>query len=125
MDFKEWKSNRKARKYERMDPYDKEELRLHEYLSKLELGTPEYDKAQTELKNINEMRESSHESKRRISKADKGGIIRQALGIAGTICGIGALGYYEMRGNTFTGEKRTLADGLTRIVARFMEARKG
>ena len=124
MDYKEWREKRKARRFEKMDPYDKEELRLHQYLSTLELGSAEYDKAQSELKAVNEMRESSHESKRRISKSDKGGIIRQGLGIVGTLLGIGAVGWYEMKGNTFTGEKRTIADGLTRAVARFMEARK-
>ena len=125
MNLKEFKANRRAKKLERMDPYDKEEMRLHAYIATLELGSAEYDKAQSELKAVNEMRESSHESKRRISKSDKGGIIRQGLAIVGTIAGIGAVGYYEMKGNTFTGEKRTIADGLTRIVARFMEARRG
>ena len=125
MDYKEWKAKRKARKYEKMDPYDKEEARLHSYIATLELGSQEYDKAQDELKKVNEMRESSHESKRRISKQDKGGIIRQGLAIVGTIAGIGAVGWYETNGFTFTGEKRTIADGLTRTIAKFMEARRG
>lgn len=114
MDFKAWKEKRKAKKYERKDPYDKEELRLLTRLNSLTMGTEEYKECQAELKNINAMRSESRESKRKISKQDRGSIVLKILG--GVTGGLGLLAVIkaEKDGLTYTGEKRTIMDSICR-----------
>lgn len=98
------------------DPYDLEERKLHEYILSLDVSTPEYAEAQSKLKNVNIMRAESRESRRKLDKAGRASVWTKILGGIGTLAGIGALGYYEMKGNTFSGEKRKLADGLSNLV---------
>ena len=100
----------------KQDPYDEQEERLHEYIRTLECGTDEFKEAQSELGKVCDMRERSRESRRSLDKQGRASIWVKILGGAGTLAGIGALGYYEMKGNTFSGEKRKLADGLTNLV---------
>ena len=107
----------------RVDPYDAEEKRLHEYIATLNCGSEEYKEAQSELKNVNVMREQSRESRRKLDKAGRASVWTKIIGGIGTLCGIGALGYYEMKGNTFSGEKRRLADGLSNLVVNLFRNR--
>lgn len=120
MKFKEWKMKRREKKEARRDPYDKEELRLQLALMELTPGTPEYKEVQAELKAIVGTRSESRESKRKIAKSDRGGIIMKVLGIAGTIGGVVTIAKFERDGMVFTGEKRSLMDALTRTIGNFM-----
>lgn len=106
----------------KIDPFDAEEMKLHELLARLDAGTDEYAKAQQQLKMVCTTREESRESRRRITKADRGGIIKKVLGGAVTLGGVLMLGRYEMDGFTFTGEKRTFADTFVRTLGRFFGA---
>lgn len=110
--FEKIREKRKTKK-EIRDPYSVEEVRLVLKLKELEPGTPEYQEIQTELKNTNIMRGESRESKRRISKQDKGGIIIKVLGILGAGAGIGSIIWAETKGMAFTGEKRKFMDSIS------------
>lgn len=114
MNVKDWMKRRKERKEGKKDPYDKEELRLLLRLQKLNPGTEEYKEAQAELKNINQMRGESRESKRKIAKADRGGIVLKVLGLVGGGVGLFSVIKAERDGLTFTGEKRTVMDAICR-----------
>lgn len=107
----------------KVDAYDAEEMRLQQYLSTLDVTTDEYDKAQSKLKTLCSTREISREGRRRFTKDGRASIWTKIIGGIGTLAGIGALGYYEMKGNTFTGEKRKLADGLTNLVTNLFKNR--
>lgn len=98
------------------DPYDSQEERLHAYIAELDPGTDEFKEAQNELEKVSIMRDKSRESRRKFDKAGRAGFWTKIVGGVGTLLGIGAIGYYEMRGNTFSGEKRKLADGLSNLV---------
>lgn len=111
--LKTWKEKRKA-KQEAKDPYLVQEIRLNLKLRDLEPGTEEYEKIQQELKATNLMRADSRESKRRISKSDKGGIVIKLLGILGAGAGLGSIIWAEHKGLTFTGEKRSVMDSIAR-----------
>ena len=118
--FKEWKDRRKTKREEKRDPYDKMEVRLQLKLLDLEPGTEEFKECQAELKNIVSTRSESKESKRRIAKGDRGGIIVKTLGILGTIAGVVTVARYEREGMVFTGEKRTWMDSLVRTMGNFL-----
>lgn len=105
---------------QKLDAYDLEEQKLHEVLAKLEGGTDEYEKAQKQLKEINIMRKEHRESKGKMSPSDKAGILRKILGGGVTIGGVCLLSHYESKGNIFSGEKKSLADGLTKVLCRFI-----
>lgn len=111
--FKKLKEKRETKKAIR-DPYSVEELRLNLQLQKLTPGTPEYKEIQQELKATNQMRAESRESRRRISKTDKGGIIIKILGLGGAAAGLFSIIKAERDGLTFTGEKRTVMDAISR-----------
>ena len=114
MTKEERRERRKAKKEAKQSLYDKEELRLQLKLCKLEPGTEEYQQVQSLLRNNNNIRSESRESKRRISKADKGGIIIKCLGIVGAAFGVGSIIWAEKQGMTFTGEKRSIMDAISR-----------
>lgn len=105
------------------DLYDDQERRLHEYIATLECGTDEFDRAQMELAKTNEMRDKSRESRRKLDRAGRASLWCKIVGGVGTLLGIGALGWYEMKGNTFSGEKRKLADGLSNLVVNLFRSR--
>ena len=115
--FEKWKEKKESKKKKR-DPYYVEELRLTTLIQELKPGTEEYKEIQQELKNNNQMRGESAESKRRISKADKGGIIIKCLGILGAGAGIGSIIWAETRGLTFTGEKRKIMDSISTSIGK-------
>lgn len=100
------------------DPYDVEERRIHEYLSRLELGTPEFKDAQDQLKMVNENRKGSYESRKHLTISDRGGIIKKVIGGGITLGGVILLGRYEAKGQMFTGEKKPFADGLVKVFCR-------
>lgn len=115
--LKNRKEKREAKKKVK-DPYYVEELRLNLKLQELEPGTAEYKEIQQELKMTNQMRGESAESKRRISKQDKGGILIKLLGILGAGAGIGSIIWAETRGMTFTGEKRKIMDSISSSIGK-------
>ncbi len=102
------------RKEERRTSYDSEEQRLREMIAELDPFDERYDQLQTKLKNTLTMRDVSKESKRRIAKSDRGGILMKVLGVGGALAGGILIGKYERDGQTWTGEKRSFMDSLTR-----------
>lgn len=110
------KAKRKAKKEETADYYyDKQEKELLKAMDAMEDKNSEaFEKLQAKLKNINIMRAESKESKRRISKQDRGGIIIKVLGIFGAAAGVGSIIWAEHEGMTFTGEKRSIMDSICR-----------
>ena len=115
--FEKLKAKKEAKRKIK-DPYYVEELRLNLKLQELEPGTEQYKEVQQELKTTNIMRGESAESKRRISKADKGGIIIKVLGILGAGAGIGSIIWAETKGLTFTGEKRRIMDSISSSIGK-------
>ena len=90
-----------------------QEIRLRKKLAELEPGTEPYKDIQNELKMLISIRAESKESKRRISKSDRGGIIIKLLGIVGAGAGIGSVIWAESKGMIFTGEKRRFMDTIS------------
>ena len=117
MGFKEWKKKRKLRKLERADQYDLLEAKLKAELLKIDdVQSEDFRKVRQELKEINVIRAESRESKRRISKQDKGGIFIKLLSIIGAGAGIGSIILAERQGMVFTGEKRSVMDSISRAL---------
>lgn len=109
-----WKRGR-----ERNSFYNSEIARFRAKLEELEIGSPEYKEISAELKTLIDLRGNEAESVRRISKADKGSILRTLLGIGGTL----AVGYgvskFETDGHIFTGQKKNLISNLINMVKNF------
>ena len=124
--FREWREKRKQRALERLDDYDKIERSLKKKLLDLTPGTEEYEKVQGELKANNIIREESRESKRRISKKDKGGMIIKCItGLIG-LGGIGTMIWAERQDMTFTGEKRSIISSVARGIGKiFFDFKNG
>ena len=111
MSFKDrWKQFREGRQ----NLYDKEEDRLRLMIAELDPFDEKYDQLQAKLKNNISMRESSKESKRKICKSDRGGILMRILQIGGALAGGIMIGKFEKDGLTYTGEKRSFMDAVTR-----------
>ena len=130
MGYKDWKAKRKCRKEEkeaRKDPYTILERQLLNRCIAAEKGTDTFKELQSELKNVNIMRAESTESKRKISKQDKGGMLRKCIEGGVGLIGLGSIIYVERQGFMATGEKRTvltsIARGIGDVFAGF--ARKG
>ena len=123
MGFKEWRMKRKLKKEEKR-PYDVLERDVLDSLKSAMPGTDEYDRLQSELKNTNIMRAESKESKRRISKSDKGNIVLKVLGLVGGGLGLGSIIWSEYTGMTFTGQKRTVMDAISRGIGNIFVNRK-
>ncbi len=100
----------------KLDPFDAEAKRLQDYLATVQCGTEEYRAIQKDFLTNATMREQNRESRKKLDKQGRASVWTKIIGGVGTLLGIGALGYYEMKGNTFSGEKRKLADGLTNII---------
>lgn len=116
---KKWWNSRK-----KVDPYDAEEAKLHELLSRLTAGTVEYAAAQAQLKEVNAMRKDHYESKRRfMTISDRGALIRKLAGGGITLGGVILMSKYEMDGNTWTGEKRKIADGFASVISKFFQSK--
>ena len=107
------------------DMYDQEEYRLRKTLAEMDPYDEEYDKMQQRLKNNIQMKADSRESRRKICKSDRGGIIIKVLSIAGALGGAFMIGKFETDGMTYTGEKRSFMDALTRTFGNmFLSGRK-
>ena len=99
--------------------YDMECERIQQKMMTLEVGTDEYKKAQADLKEVIAMRGNDKESKRRISKGDKGQLLIKGLGIGGIIGSIFLMSKHEKDGYTYTGENRKWIDILCNNLGRF------
>ena len=99
--------------------YNEEIARHREKLVELDIGSQEYKDTQAQLKTLIALRGDEAESTRKISKADKGSILKTVLGIGGTI----AVGYgvskFEADGHIFTGQKKNLVSTLINMVKNF------
>ena len=107
-----WKQHREAKR----NLYNVEEKRLQAMICELDPLDENYDLLQAKLKNNLAMRETSKESKRKICKSDRGGILMKILGIGGALAGGIMIGKFEMDGLTYTGEKRSFMDSLTKTL---------
>lgn len=94
--------------------YDQEEQRLRVLICDLDPFDEKYDAAQAKLKNLISMRDASKESRRRICKSDRGNVLMKILGVGGAIGGAFLIGKFEKDGLTYTGEKRSFMDAVTR-----------
>lgn len=100
------------------DLYDIEEKRLRAIISDLDPFDEKYDQAQAKLKNTIAMRESSKESKRKIAKGDRGGLIRTILSVGGGLLGGIMVAKYEKEGMMFSGEKKNFMDGMISTIGK-------
>lgn len=99
--------------------YDLETERIQAKMATLEVGSDDYKKAQADLKELIAMRGNDKESKRRISKGDKGQLLIKGLGIAGIAGCIFGMSKFEKDGNTYTGEKKRWVESLVSNLGRF------
>ena len=111
---KEARAVRKDKRAARRDPYDIIEEKLQKKLVELDVDDEHFGDVQSKLKTNNIMRAESRESKRCISKQDKGGIIIKILSILGAGAGVGSIIWAEHQGMVFTGEKRSIMDAIAR-----------
>lgn len=111
MGLRDWFDRRKEN---RLNSYDAEEQRLREMICSIDPFDERYDALQAKLKNTIVMRDTSKESKRKIAKSDRGGIIMKILGVGGAIAGGIMIGKFEKDGLTYTGEKRSFMDAISR-----------
>lgn len=107
-------------KKKKTDAFDREEAKLIEYIDRIDCDSPEYERAQRLLKENSSVREASRESKKKLTKEGRGNVLLKVLGIGGTIGGIVTVALFEKNGMTYTGQKRTLMDSLTRIVGNLL-----
>lgn len=99
--------------------YDFECERIQNKLSTLDVGTDEYKKTQSDLKEIIAMRGNDKESRRRISKGDKGQLLIKGLGIGGILTAIFVMSKHEKDGYTYSGENRNWVNILCNNLGRF------
>lgn len=120
MGFAEWRENRKAKKEAKRDPYDILIRDLKLKLLKLDSGTEAFEKTRKELNEIVAIREKERDSKRKLTKQDKGGIIIKVLSILGAGAGIGSIIWAEKQDMVFTGEKRSIMDAISRGIGNIL-----
>ena len=101
------------------NPYDREEAKLIRYIDGIDCDSPEYERAQKLLKENSCVRESSRESKKRMTKEGRGNLWLKILGIGGTLGSIVTVALFERNGMTYTGEKRNVMDSLVRTASMF------
>ena len=99
--------------------YDLETERIQNKMATLEEGSDEYKQCLTDLKAIISMRGDDKESRRRISKGDKGQLLIKGLGISGIIGAIFMMSRHEKSGYTYSGENRKWVDILCQNLGRF------
>lgn len=108
-----------GRKDETKRFYDEEQKRIKQKIAELEVGTPEYKEAWELIKETDKSYADHKESRRKISKGDKGNLLVKALGILG-IGGIAfGMAKFEHDGGMFTGEKKRWADSIVGILSKF------
>lgn len=120
----EARAARKAKRAAKRDPYDQIEAAIQKKLLQTDVEADEFADLQARLKTNVVTRAESRESKRRISKQDKGGILLKILGILGAGAGIGSIIWAERQGMVFTGEKRSVMDAIARGIGQIF-VRKG
>lgn len=120
----EARAARKAKRAAKRDPYDQIEAAIQKKLLETDVDADEFADLQARLKTNVVTRAESRESKRRISKQDKGGIVLKILGILGAGAGIGSIIWAERQGMVFTGEKRSVMDAIARGIGQIF-VRKG
>lgn len=106
----------KQRREERKNLYDVEEQRLKVMIAEMDPFDDRYDLLQAKLKNNLAMRDTSKESRRKICKSDRGNVLMKILSVGGALAGGIMIGKYERDGMTFTGEKRSFIDSLTKTI---------
>ena len=99
--------------------YDEEQKRIREKIHELEVGTPEYKEAWDLMSSTNKNFAEHRESRRRISKADKGNLLVKALGLLGIGTVAFGMAKFEHDGGLFTGEKKRWADSIIGILGKF------
>ena len=99
--------------------YDMEIARIQAKMETLEVGSEEYKKSQTDLKEIIAIRGNDKESRRRISKDHKGQMLIKGLGIGGIVGSIILMSKHEKDGYTYSGENRRWVDILCNNLGRF------
>ena len=104
----------------RKDFFDSEQERIELEMAKCDVRSDEYKQLQGQLKDIIAIRGESRESRRRISKTDKGQLLIRGLTLTGALATICGIAKFEKDGNTFTGEKRSLIDTVGSCVGRFL-----
>ena len=120
MGFAEWRANHKAKKEAKRDPYDILIRDLKLKLLQLDSGTEAFEKTRKELNEIVAIREKERDSKRKLTKQDKGGIIIKVLSILGAGAGIGSIIWAEKNDMVFTGEKRSIMDAISRGIGNIL-----
>lgn len=108
-----------GRKNETKEFYEGEQRRIREKIHELEVGTPEYKAAWDLMRDSNKSFAEHRESRRRISKADKGNLLIKSLGILGIGATAFGMARFEREGGMFTGEKRKWADSIVNILSKF------
>lgn len=108
-----------GKKNETREFYDEEQRRIREKIHELEVGTPEYKAAWDLMRDSNKSFAEHRESRRRISKADKGNLLIKTLGILGIGATAFGMAKFEKEGGMFTGEKRKWADSIVNILSKF------
>lgn len=108
-----------GRKNETKEFYEGEQRRIREKIHELEVGTPEYKAAWDLMRDSNKSFAEHRESRRRISKADKGNLLIKTLGILGIGATAFGMAKFEKEGGMFTGEKRKWADSIVNILSKF------
>lgn len=104
----------------KMDFFDMEQERIQKEMAKYDVTSDEYKSLMAEQKDLIALRGEHRESKRRISKTDKGQLLVRGLTIGAGLLAILGIAKFEKEGNTFTGEKRSLIDTIGGCVGRFL-----
>lgn len=104
----------------RKDFFDAEQERIEIQMAQCDVRSDEYKQLQGQLKDIITIRGESRESRRRISKTDKGQLLIRGLTLTGALAAILGIAKFEKDGNTFTGEKRSLIDTVGSCIGRFL-----
>lgn len=104
----------------RRDFFDEEQERIQKEMSKYDVCSNEYRQLMAEQKELIALRGESRESRRRISKTDKGQLLIRGLTIGSGLLAILGISKFERDGNTFTGEKRSLIDTIAGCMSRFL-----
>ena len=105
-------------KKRKLTHFEKEELRIQQKLEELDVGSPEYDKMQSELDKLYSLHDKRKDGKRRISRDSKGKILNtmiSGLCLGGLAFGISR---FELKGNLFTGDNKGSINAITKIASR-------
>ncbi len=113
--FEKLRQKRLERRMQK-DLYLRQEVRLSKLLDDLKPGTDEYKEIAAELRNNNESREKSRTSRGRASSGEKLGFWAKTMGVIGGLITAGSIIFAEHKGMTFTGEKRSVMDSISKTL---------